>query len=326
MRELVIIIWAILSLVFGLILTLVLKQQKRKLGKYVTIYKLLLIVLSFLFSLPVYYWLKGTLGLVWVSRLVIFTLGVINVYALYHRPWSKRHAFEYEEDAFWVEFLFVCISGCLTSIMFVSAPQITTILPYSSNVSRYAWDFPFVFVLPFLMFKLTDFAGHKPFRVIENPWLFTVERVNPSDWKWRNLIQVNFQVKKSLKDEYNLFSWEMRPWIEVPQEVPLNVAFRLCIQERRQRKDLLGIDDMGDEYGGTPEFCWIFFLKKKWYNPVTWFRRRKCLNPNLSIEQNKIGVGDIIIGRRIPGDGQKIVHRDYQVYDADTDKTIIINR
>ena len=177
------------------------------------------------------------------------------------------------------------------------------------------------------MFKLGDLSSQIPFKMVENPWLFPLEKINPQDLPWRNLMQVNFQVKQSLLDEYNLFSWAVGTWVEAPREVTLGQVFHLCIQERRPRKDLKTIQDMGDEYDGQPQFCWIFWIKLKWYDPSTWFRKPRYLNPDLSIEHNKIRSSDVVIARRIPGSGKKQSSIDYKgMIGDDPEKTIIIQR
>lgn len=327
MRELVIIIWSVLVLLFGLLLAWSMKRGKRQMGKFVMIYKLLLVLLSFGMSLLVYYFLKDSLHLIWVSRLVILVLGVLNVWAMYSRPWTRRDKYKYQEDAFFPEFTFVVVAGLLSAIAFVSAPQVLQLIPYRVDVSITLWEAPLIFLLPFLILKLSDLSGQVPFRMVENPWVFPLEPISAEHWPWRDLMQVNFQVRKSLLEEYHLFSWSARPWIEAPKEVNLGSIFQLVIQERRDRRELSTIQDMGDEYDGTAQFCWLFSIKKVWYRPSTWFRNPRFLNPDLSINQNKIRKGDIIVAKRIPGDGNKITGYNYgNVGEEDSDKTVIIKR
>ena len=327
MKELVIIIWTVLVMVFSFLLMFALKKQKRQMGKLVMIYKIILVLICFGISFLVFYSLAESPHFVWASRLTIFVLGILNVWAMYSRPWPVRHRFKYEEDAFLIEFIFVTIGGLLCGIAFVSAPQVFYLIPFSVDVSITLWDIPLIFLLPFLILKLADFSAQVPFRTVENPWIFPLEPVNVEKWPWRDLMQINFQVKKSLLDEYHIFSWPANPWIEGPKEVNLGEIFRLVIQERRQRRELSTIQDMGDEYDGAPRFCWLFKIKKIWYKPSTWFRNPRFLNPDLSINQNKIQKGDVIIAKRIPGDGTKPQGINYQgMTGEDPDKTVIILR
>lgn len=327
MRELFIIIWSILALVFGFLLRFTLKQENRKLGKYAMIFKLLLVLLTFIISFLTYWLFNKSIQIIWISRLVIFAFGCLYVYALYSRPWTMRHVYNFKEDAFLPEFFYVIISALIMAISFTTAPQFFGFVAYSVDVSRSLWDAPLCFLLPFLILKLSDFSSQVPFKEVENPWVFPIERINPSNWPWKNLIQVNFELKKSLEDEYNLFSWTAQPWIEAPKEIALGSIFQLCIQERRARKDLVTIQDMGDEYDGPVQFCWLFMLKRKWYYPPSWFRQPRYLNPDLSITANKLRKGDVIIVKRIPGDGAKsAVPRLDNPIGHDPDKTIIIQR
>ncbi len=327
MRETTVIIWCLLLFVFGAALLFFAKRKKRKLDKYAGIYKLILALLTFLVSILAYWLAADTPHVIWVSRATVLLLGGINVYALYRRPWTVRHPTDFKQDAFLTEFLFVTVSGLLTATVFVAAPQSVGIIEYSKDVSAGIPDAPLIFLLPFLLFKLHDFAGQMPFRTVENPWIFPLEPVNAEEWPRRDLMQVNFEVRRSLTDEYDLRARPARPWIEAPKEVTVGMIFRLAMQERRKRADLGSIQDMGDEYDGTPQFCWLFSVKRIWYNPMTWHRNPRFINPDLSIKQNKIQKRDIISARRIPGDGSKAAGLNYAAdYGEDTDKTVIINR
>lgn len=291
------------------------------------IYKLILIVFAFLISSAIYFFLVESPHLIWGSRLSVLGLGILNVWVLYKRPWSVRHKFKHEEDSLWAEGIFVLLGGLLMAIAYASAPQALELVPYSVDLSVTLWDIPIVFLLPFLVFKTGDLSSQVPFKMVENPWVFPLEPVNPADWPWRDLMQINFQLKRSLLEEYNLFSWFAYPWIEGPKEVKVGQIFQLAMQERRKRSDLTSIQDMGDEYDGSPRFVWIFYFKRIWYNPMTWFRKSRYINPDLSITQNDIQKGDVIVARRIPGDGTKPAGIDYSGMIGgrdDLEKTIII--
>jgi len=313
-------------MILGFLLNYVIKQRKRKLEKYWMIYKLILIILSFLTSALVYFFLIESPHLIWFSRFTILGLGTVNVWALYRRPWPVRSKFEYEEDSTLPEFLFVLLGGLLVGIAYTTAPQTLEIVAYSVDVSRSLWDAPIVFVLPFLIFKLSDLASQVPFRTVENPWVFPLEKANPANWPWRDLMQVNFELKRSLLDEYNLFAWPARPWIEGPKEVMVGQLFRLAMQERRKNSNLTTIQDLGDEYDGAPRFVWIFSFKIIWYNPITWFRSPRFINPDLSVNQNKLQKWDVIVARRVPGDGTKPSGLNYQgIFEGDdSEKTVIL--
>lgn len=327
MREFIVLVWFVLLIITSVLLVFFVKRHKRKLDKYAVIYKLVLMLTVFLCSSLTYFFLYDSPHIIWVTRTVILILGMLNVYALYKRPWTIRHPLKYEEDSFLVESLFVSISALLAATIFTKAPQIWGILPYSKDVSATIADAPLWFWLPFLVYKLRDFSGQVPFKLVENPWVFPLEPVNADQWPWRNLMQVNFEIRRSLIDEYDLAATPARPWIEAPKEVSIGMIFRLAMQERRKKESLTSIQDMGDEYDGTPRFCWIFSIKKVWYNPLTWFRESHFINPDLSVVQNKLQKGDIILVRRIPGDGTKTAGLNYsEDFGFDADKTVIIKR
>jgi len=328
MKEFTVLIWFILFTIVSIVLVFLVKRQKRKLGKYAMIYKLVLLIITLLVSFLTYWLFVDTIHLIWISRIVILLLGVVNVYFLFKRPWTKRDEKNYKEDSFFIEFLFVCLSSFSMATIFVAAPQITGIIDYGKDVSSTLVEAPLIFLLPFLLFKLNDFVCQIPFKEIQKPWLFPIEAINPKDLKWKkDLVQVNFEVFKSLKDEYNIMSWKEKPWIEAPQELQLSVVFCIAMQKRREKRDLRTIQDLGNEYGEDVKFCWMFSLRKIWYKPSTWFKYPRYLDPDLSIIANKIKKGDIVFAQRIPYTGinlSKFIDTDNIIHDSD--KTVIVKR
>ncbi|MEO1412505.1 MAG: TssN family type VI secretion system protein [Bacteroidota bacterium] len=327
MRELVIIIWGILLLVATMGLRYGLKRQQRQLGKYVMYHKIGVVVLSFGTGLLLYWLLLDSPHLTWALRLLALSLGAVNVGVMYRQAWSQRFPHDQEQDGFLPELLFQLISGLLAATAIVTAPQVLELVPYAEDLSRYLWDLPLVFILPFLVAKFWDLSTQVPYQLVENPWVYPIEPVTPENWPWRNLMQVNFQVRSSLREEYLIFRRSARPWIEAPKEVALGKVFCLVMQERRKRADLTSIQDMGTEYAGDPQFCWLFSIKRIWWRPDTWFRKPRFLNPDLSILVNQVREGDVIIARRIPWRGESNTFRDYRDDTGyDPDKTVIVNR
>jgi len=307
---------------------LLLKNQDRKLGKIDMIVKLITIVLCFGVSFLIYYLTQNrpnlTIGL---TRIGLLLLGSGTVLVMYLQSWTKRHLFSFPEDSFAIEFVYVLNTSVLASIAFLAAPYTFELVPYSEEIAPTMWDAPIVYLIPFLFFKTLDFAGQIPLKRVENPYIFPVEQVNHNDWNWRGMQQVNFILKSSLIEEYDMFAWNSRPWIEAPKERSLGEVFHLCIQERRKKSNLSTIQDMGDEYHGTPEFYWLFNVKTLWNRPDTWIRKNRYLNPALSIEQNKISKDDIIVATRIFGAGISTSNNAYDVVqEDDSDKTVLINR
>lgn len=327
MREFVIIIWAVLILLSGILLTWSLKRNKRQIGKYVMYHKLGVMLLSFGLSWLMFFLFEKSNHLIWSIRLAVIALGGLHLWVMYKQKWTKQDHYNYDEDGFFPEFIFTLLSGLIASIAITSAPQAFELIPYSVDVSSLLWDLPLLFVLPYLGFKLLDMSTQVPYHSVENPWVYPLEPTNVENWPWRDLIQVNFQVRRSLREEYTLFHWSAYPWIEAPKEVAVGKIFSLVMQERRKRTELTSIQDTGNEYDGDPQFCWLFSIKRIWYRPATWFRKPRFVNPDLSVKANKIQEGDVIIARRVPGDGSKPIRTGYhEDIDYDNDKTVIIQR
>lgn len=324
MNEPLIIVWTFSALVFGFLFFRIAGRQKRLLSPYLALYKLGFLLLFFISGLLTFQGLKDSPHLVWVSRLTLLILGSLHLLILYFQSWVKRDKFQYSKDSIFIEWIFTVLMGVLGALAFSFTPKLLKIMGPETRVSLDLWDAPFVFMLPFLVFKLADLASQIPYRIVEKTWVFPIEPVNTETWAWRNLMQVNFQVTKSLLDEYRIFTWAAHPWIEVPKEAMLGDVFRLVIQERRRRPDFATIQDMGDEYGGNPKFWWLFSIKRVWWNPNSWFRQPRYLNPDASINGNKLRKSDIIMARRIPSEGIEIQFR--QKPDYDPDKTIFISR
>lgn len=326
MNEIVIFIWIVLAAILGFVMLYVLKKQKRALGKMMMVFLVVMIFAALLVSLATYWIFHPSINLIWLNRLNMLLLGGVTTWALFYRPWTIRHKTLYKADSLLPELLFIGSAGCVTSVIYTLAPQFIQLVSLDEDLSIRLWDLPLLFFVPLVWMKTGDLAGQVPFKTVENPFIFTIEDEDIRNWPRRDLMQVNFRLKTSLEDEFNLFTWDSKPWIEAPKEVALGKVFRLMIQQRRQRKDLDTIQDMGDEYNGTPGFWWAFKVKFQLLRPTTWKKSTLYLNPDLSLKQNGIASGDLIVAQRLPGDGKK-VQLDYSgVDDDDFGKTVIINR
>lgn len=329
MRTIVIIIWSIFLLASLMSLIYLLKRTKRKLGKIDLIIPFVFGFFSFGLGYLVLLGMNGDdHNLIWVFRSSFFLVGVLHVVLLMHRPWVLRNKLLLEQDSFVVELIFSFVGGFLGAIFMVAGAHYFLYAKANLyDMSTGFWDLPLYFILPLLLVKLVDFSGHIPLMKIGNPWVYPLEPVSPKDWPWRDLIEVNFELKRSLLEEHDMFSWIAKPWIEAPQEISIGSVFQLCMQERRGRTELVSIQDLGDEYSGAPRFCWIFLRKLIWYKPSTWNGKSRKLNPVLSLKLNNLEKGDIIIARRISGDGAKPLDANNEpMMDEDSNKTVIIKR
>ncbi|MEM1119169.1 MAG: TssN family type VI secretion system protein [Bacteroidota bacterium] len=326
MQEPLVIVWAILIFIIGILFVWVIKRKKRKLGKYVAVHKLGLMLLSTGIGFLLFYFFYQNTHLIWVSRLTFLLLGILNVWVAYSQDFTERDTFDYKKDSMLPEVLFMLLHAFLATLAFTIAPQMFGLVKYEVDVSMLFGDLPLVFILPFLVFKVSDLASQVPYRSVENPWVYPLEAINAESWPWRNLMQINFQVKKSLLEEYHLFDWPVNPWIEAPKEITLGNIFCLIMQERRQRRELTTIQDLGNEYTGEPQFGWLFSIKVIWWNPSTWFRSPRYLNPDLSMIANKVKKRDIIVARRVPWVDQPISASYAKDTDYDSDRTVIVHR
>ncbi len=329
MRSLVIIIWSILLLASMMSLIFLLKRAKRKVGKIDLIVQLVFGFFAFGIGYLIFLVLNGNNhNLVWVFRASFLLIGVLYMLFLKNRPWVLRNREDLYQDSFAIELVFSLVGAFLSAVMMVFGAHYFL---YSKSmyvdISTGFWELPIYYILPFLFVKLVDFSGHIPIKNLGKPWVFPLEPVSPNDWPWHELVEVNFELKRSIQDEYDMFSWVAKPWIEAPSEISIGGVFQLCMQERRGRTELVSIQDLGDEYSGKPRFCWIFLRKVIWFKPSTWKHGTRILDPLQSLKLNKIEKGDIIIAKRVSGDGAKLLDvNNEQTIDEDSNKTVIIKR
>ena len=329
MKEPIVIIWSTLVILVGIWLRWSLKRQQRSFDRETPIHIFVLVLLSSLAGITFQMTMKDSLHIVWASRLAFFCIGILHVWSLYHRKWMKRDKFNYVKDSFQPELAFTIALALGCSIAFVLSPRLMGLLRIGGIKPDFTlWDAPLVFLLPFLLFKLGDIASQIPYRFVEKNWFYPQELVNADKIPWRDLIRVNFIVANSLMEEYRLFGRRAHPWIEVPRELTLDKVFCLMVQERRKKQGLAIIQDLGSEYGGEPQFWWLFRLKFVWWKPSTWRRKPRYLNPDLSIGANNIRGGDIIIAWRVPADKEMMpANRPWTGrVDFDPEKTTVINR
>lgn len=328
MKEVQIGIWLVTVALLGFLFFRIIKRQKRALNRYAVLYKLGFVLLFVLTGIGLDYFLSGSPHSIWASRLLFLAIGTLHLGLLYQQSWTVRHRWQAAQDSFWGECIYTLILGILGGIAYSYGAKLIPWLALSStHSSLLPWEAPLLVLLPFLLLKMGDLSSQipyrVPYRVVEHAWVFPIEPAQTQDWPRHDLVQVNFQVSTSLQDEYRLFATPAAPWIEVPSKAPLGSVFRLLIQERRMRTELKSIRDLGDEFDGSPGFWWLFYIKSIWWNPLTWLRKQRYLNPALSLAENQVCERDIILGRRIPIEA--IQHHQPDV-PLDPDKTELIKR
>ncbi|HKL40401.1 MAG TPA: TssN family type VI secretion system protein [Cryomorphaceae bacterium] len=328
MRSIVIIIWSVLFLISAVSLVFVLKKRKRKLAKLDFVFPVIYGFVGLGFGYLLFMNWLVEVHQIWLIRLLFLVLGIIQTIVLLGREWTLRGFYDYKEDSVLPEALYTASLAFFTAGMFILGGTYSlTRQSIFVDPSSGFWDIPLFFILPLFWVKLFDMVGQKPPKTLKGQWAFPLETVSAENWPWRDLMIVNFEMKRSLLNEHDIFAEEARPWIEAPKEISLGAIFQLCLQERRGNQSLQTLQDLGDEYDGDPQFYWMFLRKLIWYKPRTWKRDARILDPLLSIKANKIEEDDIIVARRIPSHG---IHtnfiEDEPDVDEDSNKTVIIRR
>lgn len=309
------------------------RRYQRSMGSKMSIHVLVLVLVSSIIGLTLQLTLRGSLHIVWATRLALVILGSFHVWNLYRMDWIKRDPYIYLKDSMLPELSSSVLVSLACSMAFVLSPRLLSIPFVSLSIPRIPadytmWDAPVAFLLPFLAYKLADFSSQIPYRFVEKIWYYPQELLSAEKIPWRDLIRVNFITANTLRDEYRIIGRRSHPWIEIPTEVQLEKAFRLMVQERRKKQGLTIIQDLGSEYGGEPKFWWLFRIKIVWWKPSTWRRKPRYLNPELSVRENRIRGGDIIIATRVPADKDMLpANRPWEGNrDFDPDKTTLLNR
>ncbi len=326
MKEPIFVAWGICLLISAVLMLWISRRQMRPLSKYAGWLKIGLMLVTFGISWLLYYFLRDSPHLIWSGRLAILALGALDVWLLYQLRFSKRDRSVYEQDSFLLEYLVVLFHAFIVALMFATAPQITNLVDIRAiDVSIMWWDIPLVFLLPFLFVKLLDFASQTPYKDVENRWIYPMQPAVIDQTRWYDFVQVRFKIKDGMRKEYKFGSLPEKPWIQVPRKYTLGDSFRLTMQERRKESSLAVINDLGDEHGGSHRFWWLFRKAVVWYNPLTWFRRPRYLNPDYSIEAIDIRPYDYIVARRVPAGAGFTVGQTIQE-DPDKDVTVLIHR
>ena len=113
-------------------------------------------------------------------------------------------------------------------------------------------------------------------------------------------------------------------WIYAAKAFQMGQIFKLAMDQREGKKGLFPIEDLGKEYQGAPKFGWIFYFKKIWYNPVTWFRKDRYINPNDQLQNIEYKNWDIIVARRVPYNSDWSSDGDYPISEVTDDQTTVI--
>jgi hypothetical protein len=253
----------------------------------------------------------------WVVRIVFLMFGIISTWGVFKLDWAVRDRFDAEKDRFEIEFAYISVVSSVSVLLFSVAPTWVNIAKADVVLRLLGdenfWDAGLCGILPFLMVKVGDWASQMPYKDVENRWAYPNEPLNSEFWEWHDLMQVNFEISQSLRTEYRLFQkplkYLMNPWILAPKSQQIGDIFRILVQERRKRRDLALIQDVGTEYRGQAPFWMLFRIKRIWYKPNTWSRKVRYVNPNLSVVENEIQQGDVIRVERMPHFAKTVLYQ-----------------
>ncbi len=333
MRDPLVIAWTIAVVLSGFWFRWCMRRYQRSMDSKMSIHILVFVIVSSIIGLALQYTLKNSLHIVWATRVALLVLGSFHVWSLFRMKWVKRDPYVFLKDSMWPELASTVTIALACSMAFVLSPRLFSLPFVSIRIPRIPvdytmWDAPVVFLLPFLAYKLADFASQIPYRFVEKIWYYPQELLSAEKIPWRDLIRVNFVVANTLRDEYRIIGRRSHPWIEIPNEIQLEKAFRFMVQERRKKQGLTIVQDLGSEYGGEPQFWWLFRVKIVPWKPSTWRRKPRYLNPELSIQENRVRGGDIIIATRVPAEKDMLpANRPWEGNrDFDPDRTTLLSR
>ncbi len=263
MKDPVVIVWGILTLLAAIWSKWALKRHDRSLDGVTQIHILAFALASSAVGCLMPMIVEDEIWALWVNRAVLLLLGILQVWSLYRQTWTVRDRYEWPKDSIHPELAFTTVVALLCSVCYVLSPRALGFFNLGKAMRDTGlWDAPLYFLLPLLIFKLADWAGQVPWRSVEAPWFTPVEVVNPEKWPWRDLMRVEFSLATSLVEQYTLFGRHAEPWIEVPREAQLGATFVLTMQVRRTKQGVRTIQDLGNEYDGAPKFWWLFSIKR----------------------------------------------------------------
>lgn len=179
MKDPVVIVWGILTIVAVFWLRWCLKRYGRALDPVAQIHILAFALTCSALGCLLPLLVQDELDALWINRLVLLTLGILQVWSLYRQSWVKRDKYESANDSLIPELSFTLVVGLLCAVCFVLSPRALGFFKLGKSVPDTGlWDAPLFFLLPFIVFKLADWASQIPYRTVEAPWFSPLEPIN----------------------------------------------------------------------------------------------------------------------------------------------------
>ena len=230
-----------------------------------------------IFVAIVYNLRQSTLMLRYFSMLVFaLVTGAFHVFFF-------RYTFEkFDEDKGLKELLFAIITSfviLVPVIMIATHFQDLQYLPYYFLLAA-------AFTVPTSFFQLYKYSVSIPVKLFTK-WYYPLGKKydTPQHYELKNMIVLNFMFYKSTHAT-NMTSFKAK----APKNMQFGRLFFFFINDYNDKKTTTKIeltDNSGDPYG------WYFYSKPKWYGAS------KHIDSELSVEENNLNDGDVVVCQRI---------------------------
>lgn len=229
--------------------------------------------------------------------LVLLALGVgyWMLWRMYRLFWSVRDQFYWERDSVAKE---TAYAAFVAQLFALSAMGVYWALVRSDIEASVYWNLCLPALLPFISTKLVDLYQHIPVREYEHRWYYELNDMDPARWNWDHRMIVRFNVIDAYANENKWRPKQARFFIEAPRTQAVKMVYRLGLQVYHDRNPSIPVQDLGYEVN-PPQFWWLFYIKFNLFDPKTWFPAVRYLDPNGSLEQNRLTNGMVITAKRI---------------------------
>ncbi|WP_394749141.1 TssN family type VI secretion system protein [Spongiimicrobium salis] len=249
------------------------KPQRKKYYFYLFINILVVsIVVAILYNL------KQTGVVLRHFSLLFFSLILGGLHVFFFR-WSFK---KFDTENKFKEILFAMITG------FVLVVPIIMISAFFNDLAYLPYYFLTVaaFLLPTCFFILYLYSVSIPVKLYYK-WYYPLEKKyeTPYHYELKNMIVLNFMFHKNAKESH-VTSFKAK----APKDMNYGRLFFFFINDYNVKKTTTKIElteDSGDPYG------WYFYTKPKWYGAS------RHIDSELTVEQNNLKDGDIVVCQRI---------------------------
>jgi hypothetical protein len=274
-------IFGVLVTVFGAIFFLVKQGDKSISVKFFVLYTIGAIVVFALISLESFTAFRDPFSLYFYNQLCFLLLGAFHTFLL-----TKLIGIE-ENESFIPELAFTLYVAFLGGAIIAAG---LVFLNHGAN-GRYAPIFAsslFALIIPWLFYRTYIFLVWIPAPLYKK-WYYPVgEEVDISDdmFEDKNIVVLKYSIQRTAANAKDIIDLRMR----APLRIELGKFFRI------------GIDNNNEGDAGRPiEFCdefsqpfgWNFYIRPKWYQSP------RYLDPDLTIAENELKEGEVVVAERI---------------------------